>query len=175
VQPNISANHQKLLGQFFSITKLAFQLDLTRVVTFMFASGNSQVVVPGISGLTKGIHPVARDYAAAPLTQATAWYCDLVAKFLLDLQTAKESDGSSILDNTIVAMSSDVAQFHEFNNIPMVLFGGSKLGLKGGRCLHYTGRTPSDVWTAVAGAFGVPMTAFGDPAYNKGPLPELFG
>ncbi len=175
VQPNISANHKKLVDQYFGITKLAFQLDLTRVITFMFGSGNSQVVVPGITGLTKGIHPVAHDYAAAPLTQATAWYCDVVAKFLLDLQTAKESDGSSVLDNTIVVMSSDVAQYHEFNNIPMVLFGGSKLGLKGGRCLHYTGRTPSDVWTAVAGAFGVPMTAFGDPAYNKGPLPELFG
>ncbi len=72
-------------------------------------------------------------------------------------------------------MSSDVGQFHEFTNIPMVLFGGSKLGLKGGRCLRYTGRTAADVWTAVSGAFGVPMTTFGDAAYNMGPLPELIG
>jgi hypothetical protein len=175
VPPNVSANHKKILDQFFGITKLAFQLDLTRVVTFMFGSANSQVAIPGISGLTKGIHPTAHDYSVAPLTAATAWYCDAVAKFVQDLATVKESDGSSVLDNTIIVMSSDVAQYHEFTNVPMVLFGGSKLGLKGGRCLKYTGRTPSDVWTAVSGAFGVPMTAFGDPAYNKGPLPELFG
>jgi hypothetical protein len=31
------------------------------------------------------------------------------------------------------------------------------------------------MWTAVAGAFDVQMPTFGDPAYNQGPLPELFG
>ena len=175
VPPNVSANHKKIVDQFLGITKLAFQLDLTRVVTFMFGSANSQVAIPGITGLTKGIHPTAHDYSVGPLTQATAWYCDLIAKFALDLANVKESDGSSVLDNTIIVMSSDVAQYHEFTNVPMVLLGGSKLGLKGGRCLRFAGRTPSDVWTAVAGAFGVPMTAFGDPAYNAGPLPELFG
>jgi hypothetical protein len=175
VASNVSANHPKIVDQFFEIIKVAFQLDLTRVVTMMFASANSQIVLPGIAGLTKGIHPTAHDYAAAPLTQATAWYCGIVAKFVNDLAGLKDADGSSVLDNTLIVLSSDVAQYHEFTNIPMVLFGGKNLGLKGGRCLHYTGRTPSDVWTAVAGAFGVPMTAFGDPAYNKGPLPELFG
>jgi hypothetical protein len=173
--PNVSANHKKILDQFFATIKVAFQLDLTRIVTFMFGSANSQVAIPGITGLTKGIHPTAHDYSVAPLTQATAWYCDFVAKFVQELSMIKESDGSSILDNTIIVMSSDVSQYHEFTNVPMVLFGGSKLGLKGGRVLKYTGRTPSDVWTGVSGAFGVPMTAFGDPLYNQGPLPELFG
>ncbi len=132
---------------------------------------------PGIVGLDKGIHPTAHDYKVDPLTQATSWYCDVVAKFVLDLATTMEADGSSVLDNTIIMLASEVGQYHEFNNIPLVLFGGSKLGLKGGRCLRYTGagRTPADVWTAVSAAFGVPMTAFGDPAYNAGPLPELFG
>ncbi len=175
VAPNTSANHKKILDQYFGITKLAFQLDLTRVVTFMFGSGNSQIAIPGIPNLTKGIHPTAHDYLVEPLTQATNWYCDAVAKFVLDLQATKDADGSSILDNTIVVLASEVGQYHEFTNIPMVLFGGAKLGLKGGRCLRYSGRTPSDVWTAVAGALDAPMATFGDPLYNMGPLPELFG
>ena len=175
VEPNVSANHEKILSQYFGITKLAFQLDITRVVTMMFGSGNSQIVVPGVANLTKGIHPTAHDYLIDPLTEATAWYCDKVSKFILDLQATKDIDGSSLLDNTIVVLASEVGQYHEFTNIPMVLFGGAKLGLKGGRCLRYTGRTPSDVWTAVAGAFDAPMTSFGDPQYNQGPLPELFG
>ena len=47
----------------------------------------------------------------------------------------------------------------------------------GGRCLRYTGqgRTMADVWTGISAAFGVPMPTFGDAAYNKGVLPELFG
>jgi hypothetical protein len=47
--------------------------------------------------------------------------------------------------------------------------------LRGGRCLHYRGRTPSDAWTAVAAALQAPVDTFGDPQYNHGPLPELFG
>lgn len=175
VQENVSENHEKILDQYFGITKLAFQLDITRVVTMMFGSGNSQIVVPGVANLTKGIHPVSHDYKPEPLTEATAWYCGKVAKFIQDLAATKDIDGSSLLDNTIVMLASETGQYHEFNNIPLVLFGGSKLGLKGGRVLHYSDRTPSDMWTAVAGAFDVPMTTFGDPAYNKGPLPELFG
>jgi hypothetical protein len=175
VEPNVSANHKKILDNYFGVLKLAFQLDLTRVGTLMFGSGNSQIVVPGIENLTKGIHPTAHDYLVEPLTQATSWYCDVVAKFILDLQATKDLDGSSLLDNTVVVLASEVGQYHEFTNIPLVMFGGSKLGLKGGRCLHYTGRTPSDVWAAVGGAFDVPMTSFGDPAYSQGPLPELFG
>jgi len=177
VAPNVSANHQQLLRQYFDIIKLAFQLDLTRMVTFMFASANSQVVIPGIAGLNKGIHPTAHDYAVAPLTQATAWYCDVVAKLVVELQAIKDLDGSSLLDNTLIVMFSETGQYHEFANIPVALFGGSKLGLKGGRCLRYTGqgRTMADVWTGISGAFGVPMTTFGDAAYNMGPLPELFG
>jgi len=177
VAPNVSANHPQILSQYFDIMKLAFQLDLTRMVTFMFGSANSQVVLPGIAGLTKGIHPTAHDYAMAPLTAATNWYCGVVAKLVTDLQAITDLDGSSLLDNTLIVMFSETGQFHEFTNIPIALFGGSKLGLKGGRCLRYTGqgRTMADVWTGISAAFGVPMPTFGDAAYNKGVLPELFG
>jgi hypothetical protein len=174
VTPNKSADHPKIVSEFFGLTKLAFQLDLTRVVTFMFGSGNSQVSFADIAGTGKGLHPVAHDYKAGPLGQATSWYCATVAKFIQDLAATKDLDGSSILDNTVVVMFSETAQYHEFTNVPFALFGGSKLGLTGGRCLQYTGRTPADAWAAIAGAFGVPMASFGDAAYSKGPLPELF-
>jgi hypothetical protein len=175
VAVNKSADHPKVLSQFFGLTRLAFQLDLTRVVTFMFGSGNSQVSFSNIAGTGKGLHPVAHDYKSGPLAAATSWYCATVAAFIQDLAAAKDLDGSSVLDNTIVVMFSETAQYHEFTNIPVALFGGSKLGLEGGRALQYTGRTPADLWSSLAGAFGVPMASFGDAMYSKGPLPELIG
>jgi hypothetical protein len=175
IRVNDSADHKKVLSQFFTLTKLAFQLDLTRVVTFMFGSANSQVSFNDIPGSGKGLHPVAHDYEAAPLAAATRFYCQTVATFVQELATLQELDGSSVLDNTVVVLMSEVAQYHEFTNIPFVLLGGASLGLRGGRYLQYPGHTPSDAWAAVAGAFGVPMATFGDPAYSKGPLPELFG
>jgi hypothetical protein len=175
-RPNTNANHKLILDQFFGLTKLAFQLDLTRVITYMFGTGNSQVgfggFLPGYS--STGLHPLAHNGNAGALSQATRWYCDTVATFVKDLAATPDIDGSSLLDNTIVALASEVGQFHDHNNIPFVLFGGKNLGLTGGRCLRYSGRTPSDVWVAVANAFGVPLTTFGDPQYSTGALPELF-
>jgi hypothetical protein len=55
------------------------------------------------------------------ITAATNWYCDAVAKFVLDLQATKDADGSSILDNTIVVLASEVGQYHEFTTIPMAV------------------------------------------------------
>ena len=177
VKPNVSANHKKIVDESFAILKLGMQLDVTRMMTFMFGSGNSQVSMGDfLPGYAKGgLHPMAHGYKSAALTQATNWYCTTVAAFVKDLGATPESDGSgSVLDNTIVVMASEVAQYHEHDDIPFVMFGGKNLGLIGGRCLNYAGRTPSDVWVSVANAMGVDLPSFGDPAYGKGALPELF-
>jgi hypothetical protein len=176
VAPNVSTNHKKIVDQYMLLMKLALQLDVTRVITFMYASGNSQVslgdFMPGYA--TGALHRLAHAFKAPALTQATRWYCQLTASFINDLGAVKESDGSSLLDNTMVPFFSEVGQYHEHNDVPFALFGGKRLGLTGGRCLTYPGRTPNDVWVGAARAFGVELDKFGDPMLNGGPLPELF-
>ena len=176
VAPNISTNHKKIIDQYMLLMKLALQFDVTRVITFMYATGNSQVSLGDfMPGYAVGpLHRLAHAYKAPALIQATHWYCQLTAAFINDLAAIKESDGSSLLDNTMVPFFSEVGQYHEHNDVPFALFGGAKLGLTGGRCLTYPGRTPNDVWVGAARAFGVDLPAFGDPALNGGPLPELF-
>jgi hypothetical protein len=176
VAPNISTNHKKIVDQYMLLMKVALQFDVTRVITFMYASGNSQVslgdFMPGYA--VGALHRLAHAFKAPALTQATRWYCQLTAAFINDLAAVKESDGSSLLDNTLVPFFSEVGQYHEHNDVPFALFGGKKLGVTGGRCLTYPGRTPNDVWTGAARAFGVDLPTFGDAALNAGPLPELF-
>jgi hypothetical protein len=176
VVPNISTNHKKIVDQYMALIKLAFQFDVTRVITFMYASGNSQVslgdFMPGYA--VGALHRLAHAFKAPALTQATRWYCQLTAAFINDLAAVKEADGSSLLDSTMVPFFSEVGQYHEHNDVPFALFGGKKFGLTGGRCLTYPGRAPNDVWVPVAKAFGVDLKTFGDPALNAGPLPELF-
>jgi hypothetical protein len=142
----------------------------------MYATGNSQVslgdFMPGYA--VGALHRLAHAFKAPALTQATNWYCQLTAAFINTLAAVKESDGSSLLDNTMVPFFSEVGQYHEHNDVPFALFGGNSFGLTGGRCLTYPSRTPNDVWVPVARAFGVPMDKFGDPTLNGGALPELF-
>jgi hypothetical protein len=176
VAPNISTNHKKIVDQYMQLMKLAFRLDVTRVITFMYASGNSQVslgdFMPGYA--VGALHRLAHAFKAPALIQATRWYCQLTAAFINDLAATKEADGSSLLDNTMVPFFSEVGQYHEHNDVPFAIFGGKRFGLVGGRCLTYPGRTPNDVWVGAAKAFGVDLKTFGDPALNAGPLPELF-
>jgi hypothetical protein len=175
--PNTSTNHPKVLDQYLSIVKLAFRFDVTRVISFMYASGNSQVSLGDfLPGYAKGpLHRLAHAYKTPALIAATRWYCELTARFIGELAAIKEQDGSSLLDNTLVPLFSEVAQFHEHNDVPFALLGGKKLGHTGGRCLRYPGRTPNDVWTRVAPLFGLDLPTFGDAALNAGPLPELLG
>jgi hypothetical protein len=177
VTPNVSANHKKVIDQYLALIKLAFEFDITRVITFMFASGNNTVslgdFMPGYA--VGAIHRIAHAYKPIPLTQATRWYTGITAAFINELAAIKEVDGSSLLDHTLVPFFSEVGQYHEHNDVPFALFGGSTLGHTGGRCLTYPGRTPNDVWVGVARAFGVELGTFGDKALNAGPLPELLG
>jgi hypothetical protein len=174
--PNVSTNHKKIIDQYLGLTKLAFQLDLTRVITFMFASGNNTVslgdFLPGYA--SGGVHRLAHAYKVPALIAASRWYTGITAAFINELAAIKEVDGSSLLDNTMVPFFSEVGQFHEHNDVPFALFGGKRFGLTGGRCLTYPGRTPNDVWVGVARAFGVDLPSFGDAGLNAGPLPELF-
>jgi hypothetical protein len=176
LEPNVSTNHKKIIDQYLGLIKLAFQFDVTRVITFMFGSGNNTVSLGDfMPDFTKGgIHRLAHAYKAPALIQTTRWYTAITAAFINELAAIKESDGSTLLDNAMVPFFSEVGQYHEHNDIPFALFGGKNLGLKGGRCLTYPGRTPNDVWVDVARVFGVPMPQFGDAALNAGPLPELF-
>jgi hypothetical protein len=173
---NTSVDHEKVFDQYLALVKLALQLDITRVITFMYASGNSQVSMADfLPGYAAGpLHRIAHAFKPVPLIAATRWYCDKTAKYLTELNNIKEADGSSLLDNTVVPFFSEVGQYHEHNDVPFILFGGKKFGIEGGRCLTYPGRTPSDVWPDVARIFGVDMKTFGDPQFNSGPLPELF-
>ena len=173
---NQSTTHPKVLDQYLSIIKLALQFDVTRVITFMYASGNSQVSMGDfLPGYAKGpLHRLAHAHQTPALIEATRWYCGITATFINALAAIKEADGSSLLDNTMVPFFSEVGQFHEHNDVPFILFGGKRFGLTGGRCLTYPKRTPSDVWVSIARGFGMEMQSFGDAMFNAGPLPELF-
>src|SRR5678809_959397 len=61
---------------------------------------------------------------------------------------------------------------HERSPIPVVLFGGSKLGFKHGKFLRLaSGRPHNDLWISVAQALGIPLDRLKGqrgPAYDSG-------
>jgi hypothetical protein len=116
---------------------------------------------------------VAHGGSADTLANGTKEFMTMYATFVKKLADVTEADGSSLIENTVMTMSSDVSERHNHANVPYVVFGGAKMGIKGGRVLRYPGGSSNDVFAALAKPLGVtlPGGKFGDQ--GNGPLPEL--
>jgi len=170
------AQHAELGHAHFEIVRAAFRCDLTRIVTFGWASGQSQVnfshLIPGVQDAR--YHDITH-FGSNPSGDAMAvhrWYNEQMAPMLRALRDTPDLDGRTLLDNTLVVIWSEMRTgTHTFDNVPIQLFGA----LPGNRRLDYGGRPTNDLWLAIANRFGHPMTTFGDPERCTGPLADLFG
>jgi hypothetical protein len=178
LKPDTSSNHPQLIAGFFDIVKAAFQLDLTRVVSFAFGTGNNAVSFADFGGgPSGGVHDIAHlsvnDMTKQMLSTITLWYMGRVAQFIQDLAAISEGTGS-LLDNTLVYVFFETAQYHEHNNIPIAIFGGKNLGHVGGRVLSYNNRQVNDVLLSILKTYGSTRTTFGDPRWFKAAAPQIF-
>jgi hypothetical protein len=180
LKPDTSSNHPQLIAGFFDIVKAAFQLDLTRIVSFAFGTGNNAVSFADFGGGPMGgVHDIAHlsvsDMTKQMLSTISVWYMGRVAKFIQDLAALPEIGGTgSVLDNTLVYMFFETAQYHEHQNIPIAIFGGKNLGHTGNRVLVYNNRNVNDVQLSILKTYGSQKTAFGDPRWFKSAAPEIF-
>jgi hypothetical protein len=179
-----SDNYPAVFDSFREIIRVAFALDQTRVVSLMLGSGHSQVNMSRVDPTMPAgtIHSVSHSHHSqqtrAGFVKVTNWYCERIAKFVTSLAQIRESDGSSVLDNTLILFFSEVIitakDPHQHHNHPVALFGGKAFGTQGGRSLRFGGRSSNDLMLPIVRAFGVQATAFGKPEYNQGALSEVF-
>ena len=175
----VNAQHAEIGRAHLDIVRTAFQCDLTRIATFQWAAGNSHV---NFSGLIDGVenaghHNITHSGSNREHDEGEIhrWYNEHMASFLVAMRDTPDVDGSSLLDNTLVVIWSEIRLGrHTFDNVPIQLFGGPGVGLEGGRKLAYGGRSTNDLWVAIANALGHPMTTFGDEERCEGLLPGVF-
>src|SRR6185436_13112653 len=133
------------LRTMYDIIVLAFQTDLTRVVTF--STGNEGVgpAVPEI-GVRQDRHSLSHHNGNARLMQdltlSDTFNLQQFAYFLTRLAEVRDADGP-LLDSTMALYGSGMAFGHSHGNanLPIILAGGSKLGLKHGRHIDYNARS----------------------------------
>jgi hypothetical protein len=170
----------------------AVHSDVTRVVTLYVQDAPDAACgyTPGDFGsvdlhdlLHKVLNPTsaqAQNPAAVAVIQNR--HALTMAKFkqLLDELAARtETDGSSLLDHTLVVWCSQIAHGgHDLTRLPWLLAGNVGGGLRTGRYLRHAriqnkGRPHNDLLVSIANLVGVPMTTFGNPAACNGPLSDL--
>ncbi|HXI56868.1 MAG TPA: DUF1552 domain-containing protein [Polyangia bacterium] len=203
--------------QHKEIIKTMFMCDLTRVVTFSFAYGNSGIHFqngvlkdPELAGKysTPNGTPISNPNNHHDISHGVGagagdaqyiidkYYCDMTAGLLAEMGSTPDIGGGSLLDNTLTIFFSEVSDgnAHGAVDMPILMFGGKFLKMKGGSYLqlgnpasagqfqpngHYSkGPAPyvSDLWVTIAQAWGLKsMTTYGDPGWNTGPIGGLFG
>jgi hypothetical protein len=62
---------------------------------------------------------------------------------------------------------------HSFEGLPVVLFGGSEVGLPAGPVRDVEGTTSNDLWRALFHRFGAPGESFGTSDMQTGRLDSL--
>jgi hypothetical protein len=139
--PATFEEHARLM---FDLQVLAYQTDLTRVITFMVGREFSSRTYPEI-GAPGGHHPLSHESTPASqeqLLKINVHHATQFAYYLKKLSETKDGDGS-LLDHLILYYAASMSEGnHNPENLPVVIAGGGAGQLKGGSHLKYPGDTP---------------------------------
>ncbi len=163
---------------------MSFACDLSRVATLQITEGSSNARYNFLNGpdgapITEWHHTLSHEPsgnadAMAKLTTISRWHYGKLAQLLRGLDGLVESDGTTVLDNTLILCINELSdgQFHTHQNMPWMLIGGA--GLRAGRYLKLEDEAHNNLLLAIAQHFGVEADHIGRPEYTERPLPGLF-
>ena len=172
--PDDYAEHARLM---MDLLALAYQVDMTRISTFMLAREVSGRAYPEI-GVSDSHHPLShhQDEPAKldRLSRVNEYHFRQFAYLVDKLAATPEGDGT-LLDNTLFLYGSGISDsnthFHE--DLPIALVGGKAAGIAGGRFVRYPQGTPlANLHVALLDKLGFPVDEFGD---STGKLDRLTG
>jgi hypothetical protein len=162
--PDEFEDHAKLMSDLLVI---AFQTDMTRVVTFMLAREGSNRSYRSI-GISDGHHSVTHHQndpeKIAKTVKINELHVKTFAYLLQKLQSTPDGDGS-LLDHSMFLYGSSIndGNAHTHHDLPLVLAGGASGQLKGGRHIRYPQETPmNNLLLAMLDKAGIPAEHLGD-------------
>lgn len=183
-----SAQRQEWFRTMLDLVALALRNDQTRIVSILACGSQSEFFGrwPEFGNFTH--HSVSHDLGYfeteeqrprqyAFMASVDRWFVAHLARFLERLNETKEGE-STLLANTMVLYGGGMSWTHNPSNLPMLLAGGSRLGLKHGNHLRFNPHknfrgqldrtvkpdetTVCDVLRTMSERLGVPAERFGN-------------
>jgi len=166
--------HARLL---YDLQLLAYQADVTRVITFMYGREQSPRPYPQI-GVPEPHHALTHHQNDPVKMEKCAriqqYHLKLFTDYLEKLRNTPDGDGS-LLDHMIILYGSGISNSdrHTHGPLPTFVVGGGGGALKGGRHLVYPEHTPlTNLQLTLLNLLGVPAERIGD---STGQFKELSG
>ena len=155
---------------------LAFQADLTRISTMMFANDGSNRSYAMI-GVPEGHHDMSH-HGHDPVKlekkkKIDRFHVEQLGYALNKMQSIQEVDGT-MLDNTMLVYGAGISDGdrHNHDNLPILLAGKGAGTIQTGRHITYANGTPmNNLFVSMLDRLGVPVEHLGD---SNGKLAGLF-
>jgi len=162
--PEEFEDHAKLM---IDLQALAFQTDMTRVVTFMLAREGSNRSYRTI-GISDGHHSVTHHQNDPEKIDKTARINQLHAKmfaYMLEKFRATPDGNGNLLDHSLIMYGSSISDgnLHTHHDLPILLAGGAGGKVKGGSHFVYPKETPlNNLLLNMLDKAGVRVEKYGD-------------
>jgi hypothetical protein len=169
--PPTFEEHVKMM---FDLQVLAFQTDLTRVITFMMAREKSTRTYREL-GIADPHHPLSHHkndpQMLAKLATIQQYHIKLFSYFLEKLQATKDGEGS-LLDHSAILYGAAISDSnkHLHDDLPMLLAGGK---VQSGRHFKYPKEKEvpvTNLLLTMMDKVGVPIDNLGDSTGKLDPL-----
>ncbi len=162
----IPASWEAHVMLMFDLQVLAYQCDLTRVITLMLGREHSGMTYPQI-GVPDAHHPISHHQGepdkVAKVALINQYHVQMFAKYLEKLQNTPDGEGS-LLDHVTLMYGAGIADSNSHSplNIPLILAGGGAGFLKGGRHINFNGTPLANLHLTLMDRFGVHWDKLGD-------------
>jgi hypothetical protein len=155
------------LDLMYSLMALAYQADLSRVISFMSDREISMRTFTNIN-ISDAFHPLSHHQndpvKMDRLSTVQQWYISAFAKFVKKLSETKDGDGS-LLDHSMLVYGSGIgnSNLHNCEQVPLLIVGKGNGKLKGNMHLAAKKDTPlANVMLTLLDKANVPVDHFGD-------------
>ena len=175
----IPANWEDHIKLIFDLMVLAYQSDLTRVITLMVGHEQSGMTYPQI-GVPDAHHPISHHQRepekVAKTAKINAYHVKMFTYLLERLRETPDGDGT-LLDHMTMIYGAGIADSnsHAPVNIPFLLAGGGAGNLKGGRHTDLKGVPLANLHLTLMDQFGVSWDRIGDSTGRLDPAVLALG
>jgi hypothetical protein len=150
----------------YDLAAVAYEANITRVITYMKSRDASQRVYPNI-GVNEPHHAMSHHgnnpEKLAGLVKLNTYHLSLFSRFLEKLQSIPDGNGS-LLDHSLILYGSGMSESdtHSRLNVPTLLAGGAAGQMKGNRHLQAAKETPlANLMVSLANKFDCDLDKFG--------------
>jgi hypothetical protein len=162
--PATFEDHAKLM---FDLQLLAFQSDLTRMITFMMGAEQStrafrEIDIPdphhSLSHHSGDVEMIKK------VIQINIYHSKIFGYYLDRLRSTSDGNGS-LLDNLMIVYGSCLSDGnrHLHQDLPILLVGGGSGGIRGGAHIRYPQGTPlTNLYLTLLDKLAIPLEKFGD-------------